>query len=309
MGGLWEKPWEMKVRIWIYIFKHAFSSLIENKMVNLISIGTITISLLIFSSFQLISVNLYNWVQDWGESHSMSVYLKDGIDQKMIDEVRIRLEELPGAQIKKYISKEEALNLLAKALSSQEGLLDGLKENPLPASFEIGFSGQTRKQIKPREIKASLEQFPGIDEVQYNEQWMERFEGIIYFLRLGGMIVGGMLCLAVLFIITNTIKLNIYSRREEIEIYKLVGATDWFIKIPYLIEGAVQGVISGLITFLLIVIIYSILSVKTVHMLGLPMLEIIFLPAAHLTFLIFLSVFLGLGGAFIAVGRFFRLIS
>ncbi len=298
----------MKARIWIYIFKHAFSSLIDNKMVNLISIGTMTISLLIFSSFQLISVNLYNWVQDWGESHSMSVYLKDGINEKMIDEIRGRLEELPGAQIKKFISKEEALILLTKALSTQEGLLDGLKSNPLPASFEIGFSGQSRKQIKPGDIKKSLEKHPGVDEVQYNEQWVERFEGIVYFLRIGGMIIGGMLCLAVLFIIANTIKLNIYSRREEIEIYKLVGATDWFIKFPYLIEGAVQGAISGLITLLFIFIIYSIFSGKTVHMLGLPMLEIVFLPKGHLIFLIVLSVFLGLSGAFIAVGRFFRLI-
>lgn len=299
----------MKARIWIYIFKHAFSSLLDNKMVNLISIGTMTISLLIFSSFLLISVNLYNWVQDWGESHSMSVYLKDGINKKMIDEVRGQIEELPGAKIKKFISKKEALNLLSKALSAQEGLLDGLQSNPLPASFEISFSVQTRNQIKPGDIKNSLEQFPGVDEVQYNEQWVERFEGIVYFLRIGGMIIGGMLCLAVLFIITNTIKLNIYSRKEEIEIYKLVGATDWFIKFPYLIEGAIQGAISGLFTFLLILIIYSVLSVKTVHMLGLPMLEIVFLPTAHLTFLIILSVSLGLSGAFIAVGRFFRRIT
>jgi cell division transport system permease protein len=290
------------------MLKHAFASLIDNKMVNLISIGTITISLLIFSSFQLISVNLYNWVQDWGESHSMSVYLEDGIDKKMIDEIRARIKDIPGAEIKKFISKEEALKLMAKALSAQEGLLEGLKNNPLPASFEIHFIAQGRKGIKPADIKSSLEKFAGVDEVQYNEQWVERFEGIVYFLRLGGMIIGGMLCLAVLFIITNTIKLNIYSRREEIEIYKLVGATDWFIKFPYLIEGTVQGAFSGLFTVLLILIIYSVLSVKTVHMLGLPMLNIVFLPLAHLTFLIFLSVSLGLLGAYIAVGRFFKLI-
>lgn len=298
----------MKVRVWVYTFKHAFRSLVDNKMVNLISIGTMTISLLIFSSFQLISLNLYNWVQDWGESHSMSVYLADGIDQDTLDLISARLKELPGAQIKRYISKEAALDLLAKSLNTQEGLLEGLKTNPLPASFEIVLSGKEKKQ-GPGEIKRSLEKLAGVEEVQYNEQWVERFEGIIYILRVGGLIIGGLLCLAVLFIITNTIKLNIYSRKEEIEIYKLVGATDWFIKWPYLIEGAVQGAISGLVTFLLLLMIYFGFSVKAVHVFGLPMLELTFLPNVYIISLAGLSVFLGLSGSFIAVGRFFRLIS
>jgi len=299
----------MKIRVWLYIFNHAFRNLLDNRMVNLVSISTMTISLLIFSSFQLISVNLYNWVQNWGESQAMSVYLNDGISEKKRDDIRSYLEAIPGAEIKKYISKDDALKHLSKILSTQAGLLDGLKNNPLPASFEITLSGKEREGVRPREIKEKLEQITGIDEVQYNEQWVERFEGIIYFLRLGGMVVGGMLSLAVLFIITNTIKLNIYSRKEEIEIYKLVGATDWFIKFPYLIEGIIQGAISGLITLLLITVIYAFFSAKTVPMLGLPMLEIIFLTKGHLAFLICLSILLGLVGAFIAVGRFFRQIA
>jgi cell division transport system permease protein len=101
--------------------------------------------------------------------------------------------------------------------------------------------------------------------------------------------------------------LNIYSRRDEIEIYKLVGATDWFVKIPFLIEGAIQGILSGLFSLLVLFFVYSFFSAKTVHFFQLPTLGIIFLPNEYSVFLISLSLILGLSGAFIAIGRFFKL--
>jgi cell division transport system permease protein len=113
---------------------------------------------------------------------------------------------------------------------------------------------------------------------------------------------------AVLFIITNTIKLTIYSRRDEIEIFKLVGATDWFVKMPFLIEGAIQGVLSGFITLLILFIVYSLFSLQTVHIFGLPVMDIVFLPYGYMLLLFIFSLLLGLTGSFIAVGRFFRLL-
>ena len=148
----------------------------------------------------------------------------------------------------------------------------------------------------------------GVDEVQYSEQWLERFEGLIYMLKLVGFIIGGLLCVAVLFIITNTIKLTIYSRRDEMEIFKLVGATDWFVKIPFLLEGVIQGVLSGLFALCIIFVVYAVFSLKTVHVFGLPVMDIVFLPVGYVCFLFFFSIFLGLTGSFIAVGRFFRLL-
>ena len=109
----------MKIRLWVYIFKNAFRSLTDNKALNLISIGTMTISLLIFSSFQLVSVNLYNWVQDWGESQSMSIYLKNEIDNKEVEAIKCRVEQMSGVKIERYIPKEDALILLSQALGTQ----------------------------------------------------------------------------------------------------------------------------------------------------------------------------------------------
>jgi len=145
----------------------------------------------------------------------------------------------------------------------------------------------------------------GVEEVQYSEQWLERFEGLMYILKVTGFIIGGLLCLAVLFIVTNTIKLTIYSRQEEIEIIKLVGATDWFVKMPFLIEGALHGMISGLVSLLILFSTFSLFSVEKVQVLGLPVLNVVFLPSDHLLFVLALGLALGIMGSLVAVGRFF----
>ncbi len=297
----------MKLQIWIYFFKHAFLSIMNNRLINLISMGTISISLLLFGSFMLLSVNLNNWIREWGESLSMSVYIEDSINKMTKRSIESRLNHLPGAEMERFISKEQAMVHLKEALGSQAGLLGGLDINPLPASYEIVIKDVKDYQIDPKKLKESLEKLEGVEEVQYTEQWVERFEGLIYILKLVGLIIGGFFCIAVLFITTNTIKLNIYSRRDEIEIYKLVGATDWFVKIPFLIEGAIQGILSGLFSLLVLFFVYSFFSAKTVHFFQLPTLGIIFLPNEYSVFLISLSLILGLSGAFIAIGRFFKL--
>lgn len=298
----------MGFRSWAYYFRHAVTNIFSNRLVHVISIGTISISLVLFGFFLLLFVNLNTWLMEWGQSLSMSVYIEDGIDQEGVNRIEsILMKNLPGAEIKGFTSKEQAMRILKKGLGVQSGLLDGLTENPLPASFELVFKEVSIGQIDPKKTKEVLEKIEGVDEVQYSEQWLERFEGLMYVLKVVGLIIGGFLCLAVLFITTNTIKLTIYSRRDEIEIFKLVGATDWFVTIPFLIEGAVQGIFGGFIAILILFLSYSILSLKKIQLIGFPVLDIVFLPNEYLVFILLLSFVLGLIGSLVAVGRFFNL--
>jgi cell division transport system permease protein len=296
----------MNLRIWLYYFKNAFINMMNNRLIHLISMGTITISMLLLGSFMLLSINLDNWIKEWGGTLSMSVYLKDGIDEKVMGEIEKQLLKIKGAKTKGFISKDQAMMQLKESLGGQAGLLSGLKNNPLPSSFELIFEDTDNYRIDPDNIKASLEKMEGVDEVQYSKQWVERFKGLIFVFRVSSLIIGGLLCVAVLFIITNTIKLTLYSRRDEIEIYKLVGATDWFVKIPFLIEGAIQGIISGLIAYLVLLLVYLFLSTKTIQILDLPVIDIIFLTNKNAVSIILLSLFLGLMGGLIAIGRFFK---
>ena len=124
-------------------------------------------------------------------------------------------------------------------------------------------------------------------------------------IKLVGFVIGGLLCLGILFIVTNTIKLTIYSRREEIEILKLVGATDWFVKTPYLFEGMIQGILSGVFALVILYLGYFLISTKKMYFLGLAGLDFVFIPYQYTLLIILISVSLGLLGCFIAVGRFF----
>lgn len=297
----------MKLRIWVYYFKHALNNVVTNRLIHIISIGTIGISLLLFASFLFLFLNLNNWIMDWGQSVSMSVYLKDGIDQRTKEKIESLLKNLPGADLKGFTSKEKAFMDLAEGLGAHSGLLDGLKSNPLPASFELLFRDVNIHEINPGKMKTEIEKIEGVDEVQYSKEVLEKFEGLMYVLKVAGFIIAGFLCLAVLFITTNTIKLTIYSRREEIEIFKLVGATDWFVKIPFLIEGAIQGLLGGLVALSVLFGLYSIFFLKKVHVIGLPVLNIAFLPTEYLGSILLLGLVLGLVGSFIAIGRFFEI--
>ena len=296
----------MITRLWIYFFKSAFSNILNNRLIHLISMGTITISMILFGSFMLLSMNLNNWVKEWGESLSMSVYLEEGINEEAKQDIESVIKSFKGAEIQGFISKEQAMVNLKEGLGDQAGLLDGLEDLSLPASFEILFKDTDNNEVNQKSIKDVLEKMEGVEEVQYSQQWIDRFKGVMDILRIVGLAIGGLLCMAVLFITSNTIKLTIYSRRDEIEIYKLMGATDLFVKIPFLIEGAVEGLLSGFAAMLILVLTYSVISLKTIDLFGLPVINITFLSVRDCVFIIFLSLALGFIGSFISIGRFFK---
>lgn len=275
-----------------------------NRMVHLIGMGTMVVSLLIFGTFLLLFVNLNTWMQGWGHRLSMSVYLQDGVDEVMKNKISESLSNFPNAEIMGFVSKEEALKDLKNALGSESGLLDSLSRNPLPASFEVVLKQIDSPQEDPKKIKEVLEKIDGVDEVQYSGEWLKQFECLMDMVRMVGFIIGGLLCIGVIFIVTNTIRLTIYSRRHEIEIKKLVGATDWFVKAPFLLEGTIQGILSGIFSLLMLFSGYLLFSAKKVQLLGVAVLDFVFLPREYIFLLFIVSVVLGLAGSFIAVGRF-----
>ncbi len=293
-------------RLWLYFAKRALSNIREQRFIHMISMGTITISFLLFGAFVLLVINLNSWLLEWGQSLSMSVYLEDGIGEKRKGEIREALEGIPDAELLGFVGKEQAMEDLREAFGAQASLLDGFEENPLPASFELVFKEAEFRELAPEAVRSELESLPGVKEVQYSEQWIERFEGILAMIQVGGFIIGGLLCLAVLFITTNTIKLTIYARRDELEIYKLVGATDRFIKAPFLLEGAFQGLAGGTAALGVLYGAHSLISLKPLYSSGFPVLRVVFLPPEIAAGLMVLSLILGLAGGMIALGRFFN---
>ncbi len=196
---------------------------------------------------------------------------------------------------------------LRRQLGDKAGLLDGLGENPLPASLEIVITRDEGGNSTPYRLKKRLEMVDIVDEVQYSQDWIKRFEAIMEAIKIVGIVLGGLLFLAALFIIINTIKLTIYSRKDEIEILKLVGATNRFVKIPFLIEGSIQGLLGGSVALILLFLAYRILITKVDLRMGFASLDMIFLPTQFILFLLGMSIIVGFIGSTISLGRFFRI--
>jgi len=296
----------VKIALFRYFVRQALANILNNRLVHLVGVGTMVIAFLIFDAFVLIFVNLNHLVEERGRPLTMSIYFKEAPERIVLEGIEKELLHFPGVTIKGFISKDDAMKGLRKQLGDKAGLLDGLKENPLPASLEIILSRDKTGDSLPYQVKTRLERIDSVEDVQYSQEWIERFQAIMEAIKLIGIVFGGLLFLAALFIITNTIKLAIYSRKDEIEILKLVGATNRFVKIPFLIEGSIQGFLGGSVALIILFLVYITLITRVDLRIGFASLDIIFLSPQFTLFLLLMSIIIGFIGSAISLGRFFR---
>jgi cell division transport system permease protein len=224
-----------------YYLKRALVNVRQNVFVNVVTIGTITLALLIVSLFLLVFVNMENAADNWSERVQVTVYFDREISLAEQVTLRGKITALPGVSQVGYVSREEAMKRFKSRLRGQETLLEGVRPEVLPSSLEITLKRTSRDTLSVEKVVTALKRIPGITEVQYGEEWVKRFNTFLNFLRLLGALLGAFLVVAVIFIVSNTIKLTIYARRDELEVMALVGATRFFIKAPFLIEGIIQG--------------------------------------------------------------------
>lgn len=286
--------------------RRALANISENRLVHLIGIGTMAIAFLIFDVFLLVFLNINYWIEEQGSSLTMSIYFKGNADKVAVERVTEELLQYPEVTVKEFISKSDAMRNLKKRLGDKAGLLDGLKDNPLPASLEIILSGGKTEDF-PRQLKTRLERLEVVDEVHYSHEWIEKIQAIMGAVRLIGIIFGGLLFLAALFIIINTIKLTIYSRHDEVEILKLVGATNRLVKAPFLIEGSIQGLLGGLTALVILFLCYLAVIYRIDLRVGFSSLEIVFLSPRFILLLLLMSIIVGFLGSMISLSRFFRI--
>ena len=240
-----------------YFLSRAVTNIRQNVFVNVVTIGTITLALLIVSLFLLVFVNLQNAAENWSARVQVTVYFDHELNQQEQTGFRARINAIPGTARITYVSRDEALKRFKGRLRGQESLLEGVRSEVLPTSLEIALKQSYRETREVEAYVAGLKRIAGISEVQYGEEWVRRFNTFLNFMRLSGALLGGFLVIAVLFIVSNTIKLTIYARRDELEVMSLVGATRFFIKAPFLIEGVLQGGGGSLLAVGLLLALYE----------------------------------------------------
>ena len=231
-------------------YQRAIKDILENRFLTAITVATIALSIMIASAFALFFINAGDILNLWQKGIRVMVYLKPGVSEAARLDTKHRLQSISGVKDVQYISKQEAMDRLKQQMEHHSALLDHLKENPLPDAFEVSLQPKARNSTELSFLAERIAGLASVDEVEYGQQWINRFANIINLFRLAGYGVGALFFMATVFIVANTIRLVLYSRRDEIEIMRLVGATDRFIKIPFYLQGMIQGGVGTLIGLL-----------------------------------------------------------
>ena len=226
-------------------YRRALQDILNHRYLNAVTIVTIALSILIASAFVLFFVNANDIIDSWEKGIRIMAYLKPGIGEAALSDLKQRIQTMPQVQTSKFIQKDEALAQLKRQMRRQTSLFENLKENPLPDAFEIRMAPSAEDVQDIEGLAIQIESLGAIEEVEYGQRWLGQFTNVINLFRLAGYTLAGLFFMAALCIVANTIRLILYSRREEIEVMRLVGATDGFIKAPFYIQGLIQGALGG----------------------------------------------------------------
>jgi cell division transport system permease protein len=291
-----------------YFWRSAAGGLRHSPFVHFIAVTTIAIALFAAGLARTAGRALDGLLASLGGEVEVTVYLAPELAPEQLDALRAKLQVASGGEAV-LVKPDEALKRLAKELGDLGDALAQLPENPLPPSLELSVAPERRTPELLEALSAQIRALPGVTGVDYGREAVERLTAIARALRFGGLVAFAVVLFATIIIVSATLQLAIYARREEIEIQKLVGATDRFVKAPFLIEGLFQGLLGaavalmGLWTFGRLVgpTLTSLFSFLLGPTASEPMLR----PALALE-LVVAGCLLGLVGSFIAVGRFLR---
>ena len=249
----------MKVRTIEYYIREVFISLRRNNWMSVASIGTVAVSLFIFGMFLMMVMNMNKLAENMESQVQINVYLLDKVDREQARDIEKDLKEIEGVESVGFVTKDEAMERFKDRLGDQKTLLDALDEtNPLPDSFEVTVTN-------PDLVKTAaekMEKLDGVECAKYGQDVMKHLFEITRLLRIFGFTLMLVLAFATLFIISNTIRLTVFARRKEIAIMKYVGATDWFIRWPFVMEGMVLGLFGSIIAAMVLRTAYTAMAEK-----------------------------------------------
>lgn len=280
----------------LYILREGFSGFRRAKLSSVLSIFTVIIAVVMTGSFYLISINLQHLVYSLKQRLEIEVFVDNSLEISRINLLKSKIAELPGIEKIQYISREQAAKILQQEFG--EDILAVLKENPLPASFQIQIKPEYQSAGAALNLVNQINNFSGVDEVVYRKDLLQFLDKYLRWFMIALFGIGLLLLMGSLFFIYNTIRLIISARWEIIEAMKLVGATPRFIRFPFLIEGFLQAFLG---TFIAIGILYlfSFVLKKQLN-------QFIFFSSREIWVCLLTGSLVGVWGSYIAIKRFLR---
>jgi cell division transport system permease protein len=286
--------------------RRAIEDTLKNVYLNVVAIITISLSILIVGAFILFFINANEMMNVWKKGIRIMAYLKPKVVSSELSDVKQYLLAMPDVESVRFISKEEALNQLKSHMKGQASIFENLAENPLPDAFEIQVTASEQNWEKIESLATRVKSLDQVDEVEYGQKWFGRFINVFNLFRLAGYAMGGIFFMATIFIVANTIRLVIYSRREEVEIMRLVGATDRFIKIPFYLQGLIQGALGALAGLSALLVAFLLVSSNMEYGLSSGFLHIHFLSPRILLFVFAGSMVVGWLGCHLSLKQYLK---
>ncbi len=292
----------MKIQTIEYYFHEVILSMIRNRWMTFASIGTVAVSLFVLGVFLIMVMNMNKMAASLESQVQISVYINDNLPEQGRKDIEKMTRDMKNVAAIEYVPREEALKKLQERLGENKKILDALGEsNPLPNAFLV----TVKDANDVKNTAAAIADLYGVDEVKYGQDVAANLFELTHLVRFFGLILMGLLLFATIFIISNTIRLTVFARRKEIAIMKYVGATDWFIRWPFILEGIGLGIIGGGVSALALRSFYSAMVAKIYESLAfLPMVEQYPFMNYLTIALIVAGIFIGILGSTISLKKF-----
>ncbi len=282
-----------------YIINEAVIMLRRRKLSNLLAVFIMGLSLLILLVFILVTLNISSFISSMSDEMRGYVYLGDGTGERRQEEIRYKLLGIKGVKEVVFISREEAMEEFKTSLGEGASLLDDLDSNPLPDAFRLRMKPEYLRSEAMDRVADIVMEWEGVEDIEYGKRWLEKGERLVHGFYMTDLALGLIVFLSVIFVISNTVRLTVLQRGKTIGIMKLVGATNTYIRTPFIIEGAFQGVVASLLAILLLFIIYT---------LGSRYLEgLVFMEPEGLAGFVAFCAFMGGIGSFAAIRKHLKI--
>ncbi len=284
------------------LWREALLAFRRNRTLSALSITTIAFALFVTGLFGLVALNMQAAIQQVAERVEIVAFVARGTSGQALTIATGDIAAFPEVSEVSYVSEAEALRRARAELVEFRDAFQDLEINPLPPSIEIRLRPAYRDAEHAEEVAQRLRSFDFIDDVRYGEDWVQRLDGLRTIAALVGLAIGFAFALVSVVIISVAIRITVLQRAREIHIMRLVGATDWFIRGPFLLEGALKGLAGGVLATLLCYLVLAGIQAQ-----GSPLgLGVRFFGLGEVVFLLCFGILLGFGGALLSVGRQLR---
>jgi cell division transport system permease protein len=282
-----------------YLLVEGLSGLIRRRLSGSVAVMIMGAALLTLSIFSLVTINLDGVLQSLRGEIDVVVYLEDNVHPEDRARLQRDLSATNGVEFVRYLSREQALERFRIELGDDAELLDALRENPLPASFELSLSPDGQDAGRVNALTSMISGYPGVDEVVAQIAWVQRLDSVAQAFSMVTLVIGLIVLASSVFVISNTVRLTVEERADQIEIMKLVGATNAFIRTPFILTGWLQGLVAGVVAMVVLVIAHGFIKPH------LP--EVFFFGRGQLVGFTLLSATLGAIGSLLALRRHLKL--